>query len=66
MKAVETVQAQMQEVASSHQAACPAFFQDVEALCSTAASYLAQLQKNVRGRNAGVIWTRMTSLLSVD
>lgn len=46
MEAVETVQAQAQEVAASHKAACGAFFNDIEVLSATASDYLALLSKH--------------------
>lgn len=52
MEAVETVQAQAQEVAASHKAACGAFFNDIEVLSATASDYLALLSKHVRVRRS--------------
>lgn len=48
MEAVEAAQAQVQEVAASHQGGCDTFFADVDTLCRQAADYLAELSKHVR------------------
>lgn len=46
----ETGPLQAQEVAANHQAACTAFFTDIDTLRTQAADYLAQISKHVRWR----------------
>lgn len=56
----ETGALHAQEVAANHQEACSAFFTDVDALCTQAADYLAQISSHVRRQECiCVILTRL-------